>query len=109
DQERLGLRVESMVPGFQADLERLLIELRQFGPRVGDEDVERAESTPDLAEHALDVLDARDVSLDQEAICTVLADAIERLLRRGLVRVVVDGDVGAALGELERDAPADST
>src|SRR5881628_2424779 len=62
----------------------------------------------DLDEHRPDVLHPRHVGLDEEAVGAVLAHAIERILGGGLVGVVVDGDAGAALGELERDTQADS-
>jgi len=58
NKERLGLRVHRVIPGLQRDLHRLLVELRRFRPRVGDEDVERAEVLPDLAEHSLHVFDS---------------------------------------------------
>src|SRR5207302_4314801 len=87
---------------------RLLVELRRLRTRVGDEDVERAEALLDLAEHPAHVVDARDVGLDEKPVGAVLTHALERVLRGGLVRVVMDGDPRAALRELQRDAPADA-
>ena len=97
-----------MVPGLERDVHRLLVKLRGLRAGVGDEDVERAEGPANLAEHALDVLHARHVGLDEEAVGSVLAHALEGLLGRGLVHVIVDGDAGARLGELDRDTAADA-
>jgi len=58
NEERLGLRVHRVIPGLQRDLHRLLVELRRLRARVGDEDVERSEVLPDLAEHSRHVFDS---------------------------------------------------
>src|SRR5207237_8850861 len=60
-------------------------------------------------QHPPRIVHAWDLRLTDQPIGAVLADALQWLLRRRLVHVVVDGDPRAALRELQRDAPADAS
>ena len=84
------------------------IERADFGARIGDEDVEAAELVPDAVEQALDLRRLADVGLDGESVGAPRTHLLERCLGRRLVLQVVDGDVHAMLGELQRDPAADA-
>src|SRR6185436_16274407 len=98
---------ERLVPRLERDLERLLVELRELRSAVRDEDVQTAELLLHLGEEPSHVVDAGEIRLHEKAIASVLADALERVLRGGFVGVVVNRDPRAALGQLQRDAPPD--
>jgi hypothetical protein len=83
------------------------VEGRQLRSRIAHADVQPAELVSDLVEHPLDVLGARDVGLDHAPLGTTPAHLRQGLVRRVGLRVIVHGDVDAALRELERDAPPD--
>src|SRR5439155_2675139 len=73
-----------------------------------DEDVELAELALHPSEHAGDVVGAAHVGLDDEAVGAALFDLGEGVLRRRFILAVIDRDLDALPGELERNAPADA-
>ena len=108
DEEGLGLGVERVVPLLQRDVHRRLEEERHLGPGVAHEYVELAEIRPHLAEHLGDLLGLPHVGLHGEALGPAPADLGQRVFRRRLVLVVMDGHLDTRFGQLQRDASADS-
>jgi len=83
------------------------VECCEFRPGVAHENVQAAKLAPDLIKHPLDVLGTRDIGLDQAAFGAQRLNLGQGLLCGLGLCVVVDCDVYAALGKLQRDAPPD--
>jgi hypothetical protein len=75
---------------------------------VIDEDIEAAELFHDRGEHGFHFGGDADVALDDDGGDAHGADFDSRGFGAFLVRVVVDDDVGAVAGELERDSFANA-
>src|SRR5437870_4368595 len=97
------------MPLLERDVQRSLVEARQVRPRVGDEDVETAQRSFDLIEHALNLLGTRYVGLNGDPISTALPDLAQRVVCRIAVLVIVNGDLDAALCQLQRDGSPNAT
>jgi len=69
-----------------------------FRARVTDENIERTKFVFHLAEHAGDFLGMADIRLHDEAIRSERAHFGQSVFGRGLVAIVVDGDVYTAFG-----------
>jgi hypothetical protein len=92
---------------LESDLQRRPVERAELRSRVAHEDVEHAELPPYLVEHPMDVFGTCHVGLDHEALGAACANLPQRLVRGVSLRVVMHGDVDAALGKLQRDASTD--
>jgi hypothetical protein len=87
DEERLGLGVHCVVPRFERELHRFRVELRCLGTSLGDEDIQRPEPLLHIGEHALHVVDARDVGLDNEAVTAVYLGDLGRFCTNPAARL----------------------
>jgi len=62
-----------------------------------------------FAEHPIDFVFEGNVGLDRPGLPPLALNFSDRLLRSGLVPVVVDNDAGAAVCQCDRNRPADAT
>jgi len=103
----------SVQVGLDRLVEDLGRELSHFGARgvhtrVVHEDVDRAEGLGSLVEEPFDLLLVADVGLHDDRPTIRRLHGLTRLFGPVAVLQIVDHDVGALLGELDRGSPPDS-
>src|SRR5207244_9214889 len=107
--KRPRLGVARQVTLLERDLQRSLVEPRQVRSCVVHEDVQSAQCTLDLIEHAVDVLRTRYVGLYRDPFDSPFPDLRQRVRGCLLVLVIVDGHLHAMLRKLQCDASPDAT